>query len=57
MAEQQIVERQNSIEVTVDKKGDVAFKAKIYYSEDLRDWEDVNKTLKSIMDDLKSRFK
>ena len=57
MAEEELVERQSSIEVSRNAKNEYSFKAKIYYDEEKRTPTDVIDSLKGVYDYLLKNFK
>jgi hypothetical protein len=57
MSEVEVREKQSSIEVSRNAKGDYAFKVKLYFNEEETAGKLINDRIQHIMIDLKERFK
>ena len=51
-----VIERQSSVAVDQNAKGQYSFKVKIYYDDDVRSGEEVVKAVKNIYDALQGTF-
>ena len=57
MAAQETYEKQSSIEVSQNAKGEYAFKVKIYFDSDATNPKAINKIIQDTMNDLDRKFK
>jgi hypothetical protein len=57
MSEVQVNEKQSSIEVSQNAKGEYAFKVKIYFDSDATNPKAINKVIQETMNDLDRKFK
>lgn len=54
--DEQKTEKQSSIEVSRNAKGEIALKCKLYFDEEKEDWKNINTKIEEIISDLKRRF-